>query len=477
MRKALVLLVVTIAACSQDDGGPRSMMTADQAATMRQQCAFSAGTLPGLSQAKDATLGSQIPIDTVVIVMMENRSFDHLLGHLPATGQTDVDVADDNASQPDNNGQPVKWFHQTEPCFADTNHGWDAVHRQLNGGKMDGFVITNSPPYDNEDPASDGVRAMGYYDSTDLPWLYGLANAYSINDRYFSGILGPTFPNREYLYAATSYGMTFNKVFTSGMNRSIINLIEDNNAAAGNQKVSWMTYNETIPNLAIFLETLSMYLDNVAKIDNFYADAAAGNLPNVSFVDPNTRDEFGGGDDFHPPGTPQLADQFLAKVVDAVTHSPQWGHLALFITFDEHGGLYDHVAPPPACAPDDIAPILGGGGTSYDFANYGFRVPLFVVSPYSKAHHVSHVVADHTSILRFVESRFKLPAMTKRDANADPLFDMFDFTNPALKTPAPLPPVEQIDQATLDACAMKFPNHPVDFGVGGAPGSPTDGGM
>jgi len=468
------LCLVLLAGCStNEDVGPRSTLSAPEAEQMRQSCAFTSGTLPGLSLAKDAPLGGQIPIDTVVIVMMENRSFDHLLGHLPDTGQTDVDVADANATQPDPNGVPIKWFHQTAACFNDTNHGWDAVHKQINGGKLDGFVVTNGPPYDLEDHTTDGIRAMGYYDQTDVPWLYGLANAYAINDRYFCSLAGPTFPNREYLYAATSYGMTENKVFTAGMKGNVMSLIEAHNAGLPDaKKVTWRVYRETIPGLAIFLDTLSMYLDNVNTFPTFFTDAAAGTLANVNFVDPDIEHEDGTGDDDHPPGTVQVADQFLAKVVDAVTHSPQWPHAALFITFDEHGGLYDHVLPPKACPPDDILPMVGAGATQYDFANYGFRVPLFVISPYAKPHYVSHVVGDHTSILRFIESRWKLPAMTARDANADPLFDMFDFSSAKLKSPPSLPPPDTIDQARLDDCNARFPNKSVDFGATG----PVDAG-
>jgi phospholipase C len=441
------------------------MLTADQAAQMRQDCAFAAGTPAGLSLAQDAPLGGQVPIDTVVIVMMENRSFDHLLGGLPAAGQPDVDVAPADASNPDPAGHPVVRFHQTDACFNDTNHGWQAVHRQYDGGKLDGFVITNAPPYDSEDKAPDGRRAMGYYDQTDVPWLYALATQYAISDRYFSSVLGPTFPNREYLYAATSYGMTVNQVFSKGMRGNVMTLIEDHNAMPGVDPVSWHLYYEAVPGLGIFTDTFTKYLDHVDTIDLFFQDAAAGQLPNVVFVDPNIRDEYGGGDDDHPPGMVQSGDQFLSKIVDAVTHSPQWPHLALFITFDEHGGLYDHVLPPKACAPDDLAPMVPAGDTPYDFASYGFRVPLIAVSPYARPHHVSHVVGDHTSLLRFIEARFRLPAMTGRDANADPLYDLFDFSSAQQATPAALPAVEQPDPTQLQDCINKYPKN-----------SPTDGG-
>jgi phospholipase C len=140
----------------------------------------------------------------------------------------------------------------------------------------------------------------------------------------------------------------------------------------------------------------------------------------------------------------------------------------VFLTFDEHGGTYDHLAPPPACPPDDIAPILNPGDHAPgDFKTYGVRVPLIVVSPYAKPHFVSHAVYDHTSILRFIESRFKLPALTARDANADPLSDMFDFKNPAFKTPPSLPPAP-VEPTHQQACAALYPQDagaPADAGT------------
>ncbi len=451
--KRSVLICLFALSCANHDEGPRSTLTADQAAAMRQSCAFSAGTTAGLSIAKDAPLGDQIPIDTVVVLMMENRSFDHVLGELSKSGQPDAEGPPDGASNPDSSGKPVARFHNPALCFRDTNHEWMGSHVQFNSGANDGFVITN------EDAVGDGTRAMGYYDSSDVPWLYAAANAFAISDRHFASVMGPTFPNREYLYAATSYGRTENSVFGDGGNPNFMTLFEGYNAAHKSSPVSWHVYYEGVPGPAIFLDTATKYLDNFTRFQSFLDDAAAGMLSNVNIVDANIRDEWGGGDDFHPPGDVQVADAFLAQLVDALVKSPQWPHLALFITFDEHGGLYDHVPPPKACAPDDIAPMVKQGETQFDFAQLGFRVPLIAVSPYAKPHHVSHVVSDHTSIMRFIEARFRLPAMTARDANADPLYDLFDFQHAALKTPPALPKPTP-DAQKLSDCQAQYPLKP-----------------
>src|SRR5690606_26380105 len=139
---------------------------------------------------------------------------------------------------------------------------------------------------------------------------------------------------------------------------------------------------------------------------------------------------------------------------DALTKSPVWARSALFLTYDEHGGLYDHVEPPPACPPDEhVVPLDDGTEPSFD--HYGIRVPFIVVSPYAKPHHVSHRVYDHTSILRFIEARFVMPAMTARDANAEAPWDMFDFSSPAFADP-PAIAIPPVDQAKLDACRAIF---------------------
>ncbi len=166
-------------------------------------------------------------------------------------------------------------------------------------------------------------------------------------------------------------------------------------------------------------------------MSSFFSAAASGSLPAFSFLDPNydvTSEE--------NPQDIQVGERFIAQVVSALTRSRLWHKTALFITWDEHGGYYDHVPPPAAIAPDNIAPItnpsalsnpnvpLAAGG----YNRYGFRVPLFVISPWARSNYVSNVVQDHTSILAFIERKWNLPALTYRDANAHPMTDYFDFS-------------------------------------------------
>jgi phospholipase C len=168
-------------------------------------------------------------------------------------------------------------------------------------------------------------------------------------------------------------------------------------------------------------------------MDDFYPDVAAGRLPAFTFIDPNyntTSQE--------NPQDIQVGERFIADVVNALMKAPTWPHTALFITYDEHGGYYDHVPPPRALKPDNIPPKLGPGDFKDGYDRYGFRVPTIVVSPWARKGYASRVVQDHTSMAAFIERKWNLPAMTLRDANADAMTDYFDFTRPAFATPPPL---------------------------------------
>jgi phospholipase C len=147
----------------------------------------------------------------------------------------------------------------------------------------------------------------------------------------------------------------------------------------------------------------------------------------------------------------------VAGILDALMKSSLWQSSAAFLVYDEHGGLWDHVAPPPACVPDRYLPILEAGDPVAQFDRYGFRVPMIAVSPFAKQHHVSHRVYDHTSIVRFIEARFGLGAMTHRDANAEVPWDMFDFDNAPHATAPQIPvPTSAPDQAKVDVCQALF---------------------
>jgi phospholipase C len=385
------------------------------------------------------------PIDHVVILMQENRSFDSYFARLHFQGQPRTAAEPREASNPNplNPAAPaIEAFHATAYCTsADLNHSWTGTHGSIDGGEMDGFTAANEDP---TDPT--GSRAMGYFTIQDLPFYDSLYSTFAMGDRYFASVPGPTFPNREYLLAGTSFGHIMNDLPATGLTgTSIFNELD----AAG---ITWKDYFSDVPSSFLFAYARTHAAGHVVPISQYFADAAAGALPQVAFVDPM----FGGGknteSDEHPPANIQVGQQFVAGVIDSLFKSPDWSSSAFFLTYDEHGGYFDHVAPPRAVAPDDIAPMLRPGDTVAGFDQYGVRVPAVVVSPFSRPHFVSHDVFDHTSILRFVEERFGLPALTKRDAAADPMTDLFNFERPAFLHPPTLRPAV-INQAQLAACA------------------------
>lgn len=421
-----------------------------EAESGRLACQYEKGALPAETQGASHPNGEDIPVDTIVVVMMENRSFDHYFQMLPERGQPDVDVAPSDFANPDGDGVAVSIHPETTYCFVDTAHGYNASHRQVNGGQMDGFVTSNEGAH--ELPAGgtlemvSGARAMGYYDESDIPFYYWLAKEFAIGDRYFSSVLGPTWPNRMYAMAATSFGQGSNVLAEAD------NTLMDYLDLRG---VKWKMYASTTPTYSLFLNKfLALPAGHIVPFEQYFEDAKNGTLPPVAFVEPGVGRGAVDGDDEHPPAIMQIGERFVAEVVDALTKSPQWSKSALFLSYDEHGGLYDHVPPPEACPPDDLAEPNSDGALPV-FDHYGIRVPFIVVSPFAKKSHVSHRIYDHTSIVRFIEARFVIPALTGRDANAEAPWDMFDFDDPPHLDP-PAITIPTVNEAVLATCKSIF---------------------
>jgi phospholipase C len=459
LTTVLLMAVLPSAAC-------RKEVTEAQARTARDACTFKAGALPNATLATNDPVGSQIPIDHIVLMMQENRSFDAYFSKLTVPGQT-IEAASDTATNPDAQGNPVSRFHWSAStagnghpdgldyyCFGDTEHGWDGTHAEYDDGKIDGFVTANAP---GNAAAGSGARAMGYYDEDDIPFYYSLARAFAISDHHFCSLLGPTWPNRMFFMAGTSFGLT-NNVFppeTDPQGNPYPNIFLELAAA----HVSWKVYYVALPSPTIFPAILNdfggKYASNFAPLTQFALDAQAGHLPDVALVEGA---DSGQGDaiDEHPPQDMQVGEAFVESIVRALLASPQWSRSAMFITYDEHGGQYDHVAPPTACKPDALpTQLTSQDHLLADFDRFGFRTPLFVISPFARRHFVSHVPVDHTSITRFIEARFNLPAMTARDANAWPLYDMFDFEHPDTSVPDLASSI--VEPAQRTQCLADFP--------------------
>lgn len=379
----------------------------------RKSCLFSVGSKTTATIGPMVPHGDALPFKHIVVLMLENRSFDHYFSKLPANGVTDVDVMKGTETNPDpTSGKPVSVYHETRYCVTDCAHNWGPVHLQYDDGLNDGFVVTSNP---------NGERAMGYYDQTDIPYYYWLAKTFATSDRYFCSLLGPTWPNRFYFWGGTSWGRTHTPDTPPLGKPRITDLMNE-------AKRSWKIYRNGTASFAL---TFGPTTANAGvSYDNFVKDVAANNLPDLAIIDPNFSGGANGGqDDEHPPANVQKGQRFVKNAIDTLARNPAvWKETVLFITYDEHGGFYDHVPPPEACEPDSDRP------PDFKFDRLGFRVPMLAISPWTKKGFVSHIVADHTSITRFIENRFDLAAMTRRDANAWPLLDIFDFSKMSYET-------------------------------------------
>jgi phospholipase C len=438
-------LFVTLA-CSHSSSDPRTEPES-VLAPMRAACAFASGAPAQKTIGIDDPIGDEIPIKHVIVIMQENRSFDEYFGQLVAHGYYapgEVDVPPAGWSMPDSEGDQIKPHFDDQRCWG-ANHGWTDMHQDWNGGKNDQFVVNNEP---------DGQRVMGYQDETTIPFYYELAKTFSIGDRYFASVMTSTWPNRFFLMAATSYGIgdnSFDMMDTAATPAA--HVMEELDAAHR----TWKDYTDG-PHMIEFYyhygfihSTTARYADVKCDLMN---DIANDTLPDVSFV---MGDEVTEMSDEGHPALPGIGETVVEDIIRTLFASPAWKSTAVFIVYDENGGAADHVPPADACAPDAAAPIDGSGNPlPGDFTHTGFRVPMTVVSPYAKAHYVSHTVMDHSSITRFIEARFGLAALTGRDANANPPFDMFDFKNPPFLTPPNITAHATVDPAVLAACKQSL---------------------
>jgi len=426
-----------------EKSAPAAAIVPEKSLMPASACPYGPGALPAQTLPADALQGDAIPIDHFVIVMQENRSFDHYFANLKSYGQPDVDVAGPDAQNldPDDGNAVVHPFLLPHPCSDDLPHDAKRVREQFHDGKMDEFVAVAN---------RHGKEAMGRYDEKTLPFYYALANQFAIGDRYFASFLGPTWPNRMFFISGGSFGHISNVRPEKGdEGQSIFHQME----TAGK---SWILYSDT----ETFEEQMFPVLraekgEHFHKMAHFFEDASQGTLPNLAWVESS----YGGpmATDEHPPADIELGQKFVADVIKAVFKSPNWSRTALVFTYDEHGGFYDHVTPPPACAPDPHAPTAPKNH-QIRFDHLGVRVPFVVVSPFAKRHYVSHKTYEHASVLRLVQTRFNLPAMTARDANASPPYDLFDFANPPFVEPPSLPdPV--VRQTELVYCEHEFESH------------------
>jgi phospholipase C len=368
-------------------------------------------------------------IDTIVVLCMENRSFDHCLGALRLVeGRTDIDGLIGVEANLDGDGNAVAVHRLDNTTPADPPHNWGACHRQWNSGANDGFVVAHA--------GVNQADVMGYHVREQLPVTYALADAGAICHRWFSACLGPTWPNRFYLHAATSGGEKAD-VPMIGLGPTIWDRLAD----AGRGGIN---YFHDVPWALGGFGRLSGF----APIERFFEDAAAGALPPLAFIDP----AFVGGNanDDHPSHDIGLGQALIASIVAALGASPQWSRCLFVLTYDEHGGFFDHV-PPPGLSAEPYA----------EFATLGFRVPSLVIGPHVRRSCAIDTVLEHSSIAATVCRRFGLPPLNPRAELAADLSSCIDPRRLDSPLPPPQLPVVEISERGLAARqALAMPSHP-----------------
>jgi phospholipase C len=472
------------------------------------------------SQQVSATFNTAQNINAlnhIIFLAQENRSFDHYFGALrgywaqngypdqsfdglpqfnPSSGAAPlqgpapaIPGCDPSAPPPSDclfdANNLITSYHLITQCIENPSPSWNEAHVDWDyndavgqqSATLNGFVWTaghdaRALPFNDVN----GIRAIGYYDGGDLNYYYFMASNFATSDRWFHPVMARTPPNRQSLIAGTSQGYAypigtdiedtalltaptiFQKLQTAGVSWKIY-VNPEGSACSGPpydpvclvslSYVQDFQWGQTIP---------SQYPQNIAPISQYFTDLQNGTLPQVALMEPASDAGF----DEHPtnddsaPSNIQLGAKYVSSLINGLMTSTSWKDSAFILTYDEFGGLYDHVSPQPAVSPDGILPVdllpqdvctTQTTGPTCDFVYTGYRVPLIVVSPYTKKNYVSHTVADTTAILKLIETRFNLPALTKRDAAQIDMTEFFDFSNPAWMTP-PSPPA----QVTNGAC-------------------------
>ncbi len=433
-------------------------------------------------------------INHIIFMAQENRGFDHYFGALrqywsvngypdqsfdglpqlnPTSGNAPLQGAipsnpgcDPLFASPadctvDLNSPMVQSFPLNTMCLENPSPSWDEGHVDWNrtnplsiNPTLDGFVYTAAHDARVEGFFDvNGRRAMGYYTDAALPYYYFLASKFGTSDRWFTPAMTRTQPNRLFMLAGTSAG----HAYPPPPNSPPLNIptIFDELQAAG---ITWKVYvtdltkaNPPTQDSALsFFTAASKYASNIVGIDQYFTDLANGTLPSVAYIEPGYLvglDEHPGVNDSDPGAQIQFGAQYVSTLINGLMQSSSWKDSVFILTWDEGGGFYDHVQPQPTVSPDGIPPqdlqpndiCTQGTGPTCDFVYTGYRVPLIVVSPFSKKNYVSHTVADYTAWLKFVETRFSLSPLTRRDAAQMDMTEFFDFTTIPWATPPTTP--------------------------------------
>ncbi len=385
------------------------------------------------SQTQNAGASSPNPIEHIIILVKENRTYDNYFGKYPK--------GDGAISGMLSNGTTIPLIHADNKVVSGSvNNGWGSAHEAYNNGQMNGF-----DKYSGQTPDGHYV-AYSQYEEADMPNYWAYARQFTLCDNFFSSVMGPSFPNHLYLRAAQAGGAIGNPgggVFGTGLGgcaalpSTLVTIMDSSGSVkdvppcfdfttlADLLTAKGLTWKEYIPTLYGFLyrdiavfssikhiRSSDAWNTNIASADQLLADARNSQLPNVAWL---TYIPYISASE-HPPDGMCEGEDATVHVINTIMQSPQWRSTAIFLTWDDWGGFYDHVPPPQV-----------------DLFGLGFRVPTIVISPYSRSGHVSHTVYEFSSILKFAEDTFGLSRLTKRDSLANSMMDCFDFSQTPLQ--------------------------------------------
>ena len=338
-----------------------------------------------------------MPIKHVVVIVKENHTFDNYFGTYPGANGLNTHIAIPVVNGTDKLVKPYHLYTTSPP--ANVCNGVNCSRIAYDKGKMDGFVY-----------AENSDIPLGYFDSTDIPYYWDYASQFVLLDNYFTSVMGDSLPNHLYLLAGQSGAIYNDSPFESHVTVNIPTIADDLDA----KHISWKYYHGYFePTQYIESFKAQSKLANVVPEKQFLSDIANNALPSVVWINPAQSE--------HPPQDVKEGEKNTVSLVNEIMQSDYWNSTAIFITWDDWGGWYDHVPPPQV-----------------DKFGYGFRAPLLIISPYAKQGFVDHTLSDHTSILKFIETLFSLSPLAERDAKANDLMEAFDFSQSPV-TPLILP--------------------------------------
>jgi phospholipase C len=422
-----------------------------------------AGIKGGNGGGNQPTGSLKTSVKHVVLLMQENRSFDHYFGQLNAYRTTKGLTAEADDLSKAGNVSLVSWdgsgnispYKMNSGCIGDLSSSWVEAHQDIDlqnpsnprtPAPMNGFAHSaggfaeHDPTHGGFDVA--GKRAMGYYDASQLTFYYWAATQFATSDRWFSAAPARTQVNRMYFLAATSNGYAFpgdgdgHPPLNMDGVKNIFQLLE---AAKVTWKVyvtdGWSAGHTGSTYMNYFSGFTNAHLTNFVDAKQFAIDAQNNTLPEVALIESGYVET---GSDEHPLNPVDHGAKYARTLVTSLMNSPSWKDSVMFITYDEGGGLYDHVEPMRTVNPDGKKPIgLLPEDPAGDFTITGFRVPLMVISPFAKPGYVSHTPADFTALLKFIETRFGVPNLNARDKSQPDMTEYFDWSAPNVGSTSP----------------------------------------